>query len=177
MGVPNCLWRISSQEVFFSPSKRNVFFLTRWVGWEFDPWKLWFARDFHVHKNDTEFTIPELSRGCLLKVDVMLLLTFHDSASPPKSWWFQIMFCFHPENLGNDPIWRAYFFKWVGPQPLTRRISKQKPIWNLDGLKKKTDPQILAGESIECPGILKDLFEYKSREQKTVLCYNIWGHA
>ena len=27
--------------------------------------------------------------------------------------WFQICFIFTP-SWGNDPIWRAYFFKWVG---------------------------------------------------------------
>ena len=27
---------------------------------------------------------------------------------------------FHPQNWGNDPIWRAYFFRWV-VQPQTRR--------------------------------------------------------
>ena len=28
-------------------------------------------------------------------------------------WWFQIFFIFTP-TWGNDPIWRAYFFKWAG---------------------------------------------------------------
>ena len=28
-------------------------------------------------------------------------------------WWFQILFIF-TTTWGNDPIWRAYFFKWVG---------------------------------------------------------------
>ena len=27
--------------------------------------------------------------------------------------WFQILFMFTPILGGNDPIWRAYFFKWV----------------------------------------------------------------
>ena len=29
-------------------------------------------------------------------------------------WWnFAYFFIFYPENWGNDPIWGAYFFKWV----------------------------------------------------------------
>ena len=28
-------------------------------------------------------------------------------------WWFQIFLIFIP-TWGNDPIWRAYFFRWVG---------------------------------------------------------------
>ena len=28
-------------------------------------------------------------------------------------WWFKILFIF-TTTWGNDPIWRAYFFKWVG---------------------------------------------------------------
>ncbi len=28
-------------------------------------------------------------------------------------WWFHIMFRFYPLLEKNDPIWGAYFFKWV----------------------------------------------------------------
>ena len=30
------------------------------------------------------------------------------------SWWFQTFFIFTLIPTGNDPIWRSYFFRWVG---------------------------------------------------------------
>ena len=30
-----------------------------------------------------------------------------------SGWWFEICFKFHPRFWGNDPIWGAYFSRWI----------------------------------------------------------------
>lgn len=40
-------------------------------------------------------------------------------------WWFQ-RFYVHPETLGNDPIWRAFFFQMGWNQPTSKQQNNNK---------------------------------------------------
>ena len=50
--------------------------------------------------------------GFAMYIDVLCIFACKYIRSYTR-WWFQIIFCFHPDPCGNDPIWLACF-KWVG---------------------------------------------------------------
>ena len=40
-------------------------------------------------------------------------------------WWFQRLLYVHPENWGNDPIWRSYFSNGLVQPPTSRRVTAE----------------------------------------------------
>ncbi len=55
----------------------------------------------------------EVTKDGIMK-NPLFVIVFGESECISRWWfWCQTFFCFSP-TWGSDPIWRAYFFKWVG---------------------------------------------------------------
>ena len=77
--------------------------------------------------------------GCMIKVILLQLANGLSYCCEWKilegcryitRWWFEMFLDFHLDPWGNNPIWQAYFFKWV-VQPPTRYSLHNLLLWIL----------------------------------------------
>ena len=95
-------------------------------------------------------------------------------AQQKSRWWFQFFFKFHPENWGNDPIWRLHIFQMGWLKPPTRwcfgfhvpSISMGPTLLQTKAVKRSFIPQEADADAFVCVKVNDTWMPIRSSESK-----------